>query len=327
MRKTNSEHSHLIFWLVNIWAYCRHPFLVARFFWALKYLPSIALPDTYNEKILWRKIFDHNPLIGALSDKLWAKQYFQEHCTGIQTAEVLWSGERASDIPIKVLQGKVVVKTNHGSGFNYFVQGKDIDRKSLDKQVQRWLQHHPYGRKSGEWGYRKVQPRVYVERMLSTSQQAEPVQLNFSTFAGRPVIALVITGAVYGPKQAGIFGADGDRLAGTPHHFLQEEQQLPSDYQLPGCFEKAVDYASVLGKKLDYARIDFLALGDELFASEITFYTLGGLATYTDPGIDRLLSDAWNLRQSWFLQTLNSGWRKVYAQCLNEYLAKNQPSK
>jgi hypothetical protein len=117
VRKTNSEHSHLIFWLVNIWAYCRHPFLVARFFWALKYLPSIALPDTYNEKILWRKIFDHNPLIGALSDKLWAKQYFQEHCTGIQTAEVLWSGERASDIPIKVLQGKVVVKTNHGSGF------------------------------------------------------------------------------------------------------------------------------------------------------------------------------------------------------------------
>ena len=104
-------------------------------------------------------------------------------------------------------------------------------------------------------------------------------------------------------------------LAGTPHHFLQEEQQLPSDYQLPGCFEKSSRLCICFGKEADYARIDFLALGDELFASEITFYTLGGLATYTDPGIDRVLSDAWNLRQSWFLQTLNSGWRKVYAQC------------
>ena len=121
VRKTNGNRSHLIFWLVNLWAYCRHPFLVARFFRALKYLPSIALPDNYNEKILWRKVFDHNPLIGALSDKLWAKQYFQEHCAGIQTAEVLWSGDRASDIPSEVLQGTVVVKTNHGSGFNYFV--------------------------------------------------------------------------------------------------------------------------------------------------------------------------------------------------------------
>lgn len=311
-----------IFWAVNIWAYCRHPFLVARFYLALKYLPAIARPDTYNEKILWRKIFDRNPLIGTLSDKLQAKQYFLENCGGIQTAEVLWAGDRAADIPDEVLQENVVVKTNHGSGFNLFLQDSNFDPMDIIARVQHWLQHHPYGRKAGEWGYTQVQPRVYVERMLRTDEQAEPVQLNFSTFAGHPVMALVITGAVYGPKQAGIFDVDGKRLGGTPHHFLSEEQQLPSDYQLPGSFARAAAYASALGKQLDYARIDFLALADDLFASEITFYTLGGYATYTDPAIERLLSGAWDLRNSWFQHQPGTGWRRIYAQHLDAYLTE-----
>jgi hypothetical protein len=111
-----------IFRAVDLWAYCRHPLLTARFYRALGYLPSIGLPDTYNEKILWRQIFDRNPLIGTLSDKLQSKQYVLKTCPGIKAAEVLWSGSRAEDIPPEVLQDNVVVKTNHGSGFNIFVQ-------------------------------------------------------------------------------------------------------------------------------------------------------------------------------------------------------------
>ncbi len=312
----------LIFRAVDLWACCRHPLLVARFFRTLGYLPSIGLPDTYNEKILWRKIFDRNPLIGTLSDKLQAKQHVVETCPEIKSAEVLWSGKRAEDIPDEVLLGNVVVKTNHGSGFNIFIQEQKVDRQNLNAQVNRWLRHHPYGRKSGEWGYRPVEPVVYVERMLCTDRQAEPVQLNFSTFAGSPVMALVITGAVHGPRLAGMFAADGRRLAGTPHHFIRPDQQLPQDYELPKCFHKAAGCAARLGELLDYARIDFLALEDELFASEITFYTLGGYATYTDPETERLLSRAWDLRRSWFMTSHGSGWRKAYAQHLDAILSR-----
>ncbi|MEO1160323.1 MAG: ATP-grasp fold amidoligase family protein [Pseudomonadota bacterium] len=311
----------LIFRAVDLWAYCRHPMLTVRFYRALGYLPSVGLPDTYNEKILWRKIFDRNPLIGSLSDKLRARQHVLETCPEIKAAEVLWSGSRAEDIPAQVLQDNVVVKTNHGSGFNLFVQKEKLDRPSLNRKVNGWLRHYPYGRKSGEWGYRAVRPRVYVERMLCTEAQAEPIQMNFSTFAGQPVMALVMTGAVHGPRQAGIFAADGQRFIGTPHHFLRKDQQLPQDFELPKCFHKAAACAARLGQKLDYARIDFLALEDELFASEITFYTLGGYATYTDPETERLLSRAWDLRRSWFMTAPGNGWRKAYARHLDAGLS------
>lgn len=301
------------FQVVNLWAYCRHPLLVARFYRAMGYLPSVGCPGTYNEKVLWRKIFDRNPLIATLSDKLLAKQYFSETCPDLKTPDVLWSGDRAEDIPDKVLRGNVVVKTNHGSGFNLFVKDGVFDRQSLNSTVQRWLHHYPYGRKTGEWGYAKIRPKVYVERMLCDARHAEPVQINFSTFAGRPIIAHVITGAVFGPKMAGIFDADGQRLSGTPLHFLSEDQQLPSGYELPACYLDAVQCASKLGNQLDYARIDFLTLGDQLFASEITFYTLGGYAAYTNPAIERLLSGAWDLRHSWFFNSPKPGWRRKYA--------------
>ncbi len=311
-----------MFWAVDLWAYCRHPLLVARFYRALGYLPSVGLPDTYNEKILWRKIFDRNPLIATLSDKLRAKAYFLEICPDLKTAAVLWSGTRAEDIPANVLQDNVVVKTTHGSGFNLFIHGQGPDRQALDRKVNQWLAHHPYGRKSGEWGYRAVQPRVYVERMLCTDRQAEPVQLNFSTFAGRPVLALVIAGAVHGPRQAGIFSADGRRLAGTPNHFLSRDQQLPQDYELPQCFHTAAACAARLGEQLDYARIDFLALENELFAGEITFYTLGGYATYTEPETERLLSRSWDLRRSYFMSSPGNGWRRKYARHLHGALSR-----
>lgn len=158
--------------------------------------------------------------------------------------------------------------------------------------------------------------------MLCTETQAEPVQLNFSTFAGRPVMALVMVGAVHGPMRAGIFAADGHRLAGTPHHFLRQDQQLPQDFELPQSFHQAAACAASLGEQLDYARIDFLSLEDQLYASEITFYTLGGYATYTDPETERLLSRAWDLRQSWFMASPGNGWRKTYAQHLHAALSE-----
>ena len=56
-----------IFWLVNLFAYIRHPFNVKLFRRRVGYFPNIALPRRYNEKMLWRKIFDHNPLFADSS--------------------------------------------------------------------------------------------------------------------------------------------------------------------------------------------------------------------------------------------------------------------
>jgi hypothetical protein len=60
----------------------------------------------------------------------------------------------------------------------------------------------------------------------------------------------------------------------------------------------------------------FMLSDGKLYGSEFTFYTLGGLVRYHDD-VSHKLAAAWDLRQSWFFQTAQHGWRKLYASCLS----------
>ena len=86
------------------------------------YWPDPAYPLSSNEKYTWRKLYDRNPWFTVANDKLAAKRLARELCPGIRVPRTLWEGTCAEDIPDEVLQGDVVVKANHGSGWNLFVQ-------------------------------------------------------------------------------------------------------------------------------------------------------------------------------------------------------------
>src|SRR5712671_7694759 len=59
--------------LGNILVYMRYPGRILRFYRRLGYLPNVCDPKSKNEKFLWRKTFDRNPMYRILADKLaWA---------------------------------------------------------------------------------------------------------------------------------------------------------------------------------------------------------------------------------------------------------------
>ena len=92
-----------------------------RFVLKLGYLPNLAAPKTYHEMLLWRKIVDRNPLFVTLTDKLAAKAHIRSACPDLALPRTLWSGRDPADIPLELLAGDVIVKTNHGCAMNIFV--------------------------------------------------------------------------------------------------------------------------------------------------------------------------------------------------------------
>ena len=56
------------------------------------YGPNIAFPSRYHDKMLWRKIFDHNPLFVTFCDKLATKEYVRARAPGIRMPATLWVG-------------------------------------------------------------------------------------------------------------------------------------------------------------------------------------------------------------------------------------------
>ena len=71
----------------------------------LGYLPNPAAPESYHERVLWRKIFDRNPLFVTLTDKLAAKAHMSSACPELALPRTLWSGRDAIDIPLNLLAG------------------------------------------------------------------------------------------------------------------------------------------------------------------------------------------------------------------------------
>src|SRR5262249_55554258 len=110
----------------------RHRRLMRRFARQMGSRPDPAFPRSYNEKLLWRKLFDHDPRFVTFTDKLAAKAYAAATCPDLAVAPTLWSGADPREIPADLLEADVVVKTNHGCGFNIFVADAGLDRSGVE---------------------------------------------------------------------------------------------------------------------------------------------------------------------------------------------------
>jgi hypothetical protein len=104
--------------LANAVLYTAHPRSVLRYRHRFGRLPNIANPRRYTERMLWRKIVDHDPQFVVFSDKLAAKDYCKRICPDLPIPNTLWIGDDADAIPDELLRGDVFVKANHGYDFN-----------------------------------------------------------------------------------------------------------------------------------------------------------------------------------------------------------------
>ncbi len=85
-------------------------------------LPDLKHPKTFNEKIAWRKLYQHNPLFPLFSDKLAVKAEIARLIGERHIIETLWSGDTPEAIPFDDLAPPYVVKVNHSTGGSLFVR-------------------------------------------------------------------------------------------------------------------------------------------------------------------------------------------------------------
>lgn len=311
-----------IFCMVLGWIYIRYIPEILRFRHRLAYLPNAATPRTLNEKFLWRKIFDHSPLIGRLTDKLEAKAYFAKECPSLAQAELIWIGEDVSALPQSALAGDVVVKSNCGSGQNVFSYAGQQNHQETRDRVRRWIERRrPYGKSGLEWGYSQVRRKVLVERLIRDEFGNPPINVNVHACDGEVVIAHVwrhLTEAAerHAPDLTAVYDCDRKRLAAAPLRKGEPNPTFPDDFQPPASMALAYQYAKSLSRGIDFVRVDFLCTPNEVFAGEMTFYSHAGYLQWNDRFLQEEISRMWDLRKSWFLTSPQPGWRGIYAGAL-----------
>lgn len=280
--------------------------------------PRLVLPRDYHDKMLWRKLFDHNPMFQVFSDKLKTKDYVQAVCPELAVARTHWVTQDAQDCLRLPLPAGTVLKANHGCKMNHFVRGSDINYPRLISLTSSWLRF-THGVKDHEWGYLYLQKKLFLEEMIVPVGSGGLQDISIRCADGKALIGSVSIDIDTPHFQIAYFDGQGARILegnGQP-----TAGRIAPDFVLPPIYLEAVSYAEKLSQGVDYARYDFLYNGHLLYAGEITVYPAGGLRSGTHGELERRVNESWSIEGSWFLTTQHRGWRAVYAKWLRRRLA------
>ena len=237
----------LFFAAVNTLLYCAFCRQVKIFRMVVGYFPNIALPRKFHEKMLWRKIFDHNPLFVTFCDKLATKNYVRHKLPDIAMPETLWSGRHLGTAPEELFQRGVVIKANHGSSFNYFTDTQGYDPASVNALAEGWLTV-TYGQRLLEWGYRGARKLLLVEQCLKAHSRGELMDILIRCADGKALSVYVVTEHKSQRQRMGTFYGDGSPLVFEHDIESVEYGPLPTDFRLPGTFSEAVRQAEKLSQ-------------------------------------------------------------------------------
>ena len=302
---------HLVISVVNVCIYILYLRVVILHIRKTGELPNPAFPKTVNDKFLWRKVFDHNPDFVPLSDKLESQVIAKQKCSDVLIPKRKWVGKRACDIPDEVLTGNVMVKASHGSGFVFPVFNGTYDKQKLEKVTSRWMRR-TYGKRHWEWGYFDLEPKLYVEEMiLDENGGIGTTEVKLYVYSGR-IEQIVMIYDRQLTSSAAVYRGDWSKST--------EENKIgvpSSDRALPHNQKRIKKVVLKLCENMDHARCDLYLVGEQIWFGEYTLYNQGGyLKLKTDKKLIDAQSEAWDIRQSWYLNQKHNGIRGWYVNSL-----------
>jgi len=286
-------------------------------------LPNIANPHHYSERMLWRKVVDHNPQFVVFSDKLAAKKFIQDRCPDLPLPRVLWVGLDSDAIPDELMRGDVFVKANHGCDFNFRVRPGRCDRAVLRQKTRHWL-NSVYGGKGKEWSYSKIEPKLFVEEAIGDAG-ADLLEFHVRAGNSRAILGSVMGHAKTPAQWFTYFDPQGVPTLGMNDPEGSPVVPAPAALAVIEPYRRAVQYARQLSVGVDYARFDFMWNGRELFGGEITVYPAGGTTDPANAMSRAAVLDGWDLTQSHFLKSQHAGWARLYANALKRRLNGRRP--
>ncbi len=272
--------------LLSVAARVLTPAAFARLHCAAKlgYRPNLDNPTTFTERLLAKRVFDHDPLIPLTADKFTLRGYVEERLGEGYLPRLYAVIESVADVDLTSLPADYVMKGTHGSGWNRIVTGSDLTRAEAMTLATDWL-GRSYYRKRLEWAYRDLTPRVVFEENLAPGRPIDDYKV--FVFGGVPRIIQVDRDRF----------TDHRRTLYTPEwravSVACEYPLLAAPVEVPPRLGEMLGAAAKLAEPFAFARVDFYSLPDRLVVGEITHYPEGGVVRFEPRAFDLELGAVW----------------------------------
>ncbi len=264
-----------------------------RVFWhqMFGYPLDLKHPATFNEKIQWMKLYDHDPRYPDLIDKYKVKEWVKRVIGEQYVIPTLAVYDTPDDITLEGLPDQFVLKCNHDSGGLVICRDKDsFDLEAARKVLWKSFDYNFFD-EYREWPYKMIGHKVFAEAYIVDSASGELPDYKFFTFGGKPHYLFIATGRQSGHEvMFDFFDMDGKRLPVRNVH-----PNNPGDVPLPATFETMKELAAKLAADFQQVRVDFYEADGKCYFGEMTFFHGAGYMPFTPHSFDREMGDLWTL--------------------------------
>jgi len=267
------------------------------FYKKIGYRLNLKNPKSFNEKIVWKKIHDRNPLLPVTADKIQVRSYLIEVLGGEKAEEILipllYKTDKPETIPFEKLPPDFIIKPNHKSGDRIIVENSHFNKNQIIKTCRRWL-NTPYGLEKLEWAYKSIKRKIIIEKLLLDNDGKIPKDFKFHMFHGKCKLICV----------------EFDRINNFSQSYFDERWHLLSVKQArrkkgpkikkPRNYQIMLKLAENLSEPFDHVRVDLYNINGKIYFGELTHYRTSGKTRFKPDSFDFELGKYWKIEEDYW---------------------------
>lgn len=232
--------------------------------------------QSFNEKIQWMKLYDHNSIYTTIVDKYRVRKYVADRIGEKYLIPLLGVWGSPDEIEIERLPYQFVIKCNHDSGGISICKDKEKynwekEKKNISIHLK---QNHYYT--SREWAYKNVKPCVIAEKYMEDERTGELRDYKFFCFNGIPKYVQVDFGRFTNHKR---------NIYDIKWNLLDLTIKCPNDptanIAMPTDYDNMIELAESLSKDLPQVRVDLYSVNGQTYFGELTLYHGSGYEKFT----------------------------------------------
>lgn len=223
-------------------------------------------PKTFNEKINWIKLNDHNPLYTMIADKYGNREYVASKIGEEYLIPLLGVWDQFTQIDFDKLPKQFVLKCNHDSGGIVVIKDKfNLNIQKAKACIEKSLNSNFYY-VAREWQYKNIDKKIIAEKYLEDSHQ-ELNDYKIYCFNGRPYCTMICKERSSGKPKYYFYDNDWNFL---PYDKTTKNASAKELDPVPVNFDQMLEIASKLSEDFYFARIDLYNVDGRIYFGEIT---------------------------------------------------------
>ena len=255
-------------------------------------VPDFENPQSLNEKINNRMIFERDPFFTMLADKIAVREYVKTKIGDDYLVPLLGCFERAELIDLNELPEQFVLKCSHDSGSAIICKNKhQFDERAAKKKLNAHLNKNMYY-VTREWHYKNIKPYIICEKFIDVFG-GEPLHLipevyRVHCFSGKAHIAEADFTDDMNNEYVNVYDPYWTILPLTMGY-----NNSPHGIAEPDFYRHMITLAEKLAEGISYCRVDFIADKHQVFFSELTLTPCNGRIQICPVYWDYFLGELW----------------------------------